>query len=225
MALRAQGDLGGAIAAYRRLLDLLPPHDPSRKAVTQQLRECQRWLELDQRLPALLQGQAKPADANERLVLAELCQQQHKRLYAAAARFYAEAFAEQPRLAEDLQAGHRYNAACAAALAAAALAAAGQGRDAAGPGDAERLALRRRALTWLRADLAARARQMGSWRPGAPAEAQRALRHWRQDPDLGGLRDKAELVKLPEAERRACRDLWAAVDELLRRAQPKPGQP
>jgi hypothetical protein len=35
----------------------------------------------------------------------------------AAARWYSEAFAAQPKLADDLNAGHRYEAACAAALA------------------------------------------------------------------------------------------------------------
>jgi hypothetical protein len=44
------------------------------------------------------------------------------------------------------------------------------------------------------------------------------MRHWRQDPALGGLRDKAELARLPEAERAACRRLWAEVDAVLARA-------
>ena len=37
--------------------------------------------------------------------------------HAAAARFWAEALAADPKLGDDRQAGHRYNAACAAALA------------------------------------------------------------------------------------------------------------
>jgi hypothetical protein len=46
-------------------------------------------------------------------------------LYAAAARFFDEAFAAQSSLADDLSSQHRYNAACAAALAGC-----GQGKDA-----------------------------------------------------------------------------------------------
>jgi hypothetical protein len=47
---------------------------------------------------------------------------------------------------------------------------------------------------------------------------QRTLQHWQKDTDLAGLRDKAALAKLPEAEQKAWRKLWAEVDALLRRA-------
>jgi hypothetical protein len=43
------------------------------------------------------------------------------------------------------------------------------------------------------------------------------LQHWQHDPDLAGIRDAAGLTKLPEAEREACRRLWADVDALLKR--------
>jgi hypothetical protein len=47
-----------------------------------------------------------------------------------------------------------------------------------------------------------------------------ALRHWIEDNDLAGVRDEAELAKLPEVElaklpeveRQACRKFWAGVD-------------
>jgi tetratricopeptide (TPR) repeat protein len=93
LALLKQGRFAEANAATRRGLDLLPPNDPLRRPVTQQLRKCERWLELGEKLPAIPQGEAKPADTAERLALAQSCQQ-HKRFYAASARFYAEAFAE-----------------------------------------------------------------------------------------------------------------------------------
>jgi len=69
---------------------------------------------------------------------------QYKHLYAASARFYAEAFADQPQLAEDLDEGHRYNAACAAALAGS-----GKGKDAGRLPDKEYARLRKQALDWL----------------------------------------------------------------------------
>ena len=71
-----------------------------------------------------------------------------QRRHAAAARLYADAFTADAKLADDLKAGHRYNAACFAALAAA-----GQGTDADKLDDQEHRRLRQQALAWLRADL------------------------------------------------------------------------
>jgi tetratricopeptide (TPR) repeat protein len=211
-----QGQFTQAGEATRRCLDLLPPNHRLRTFVTQQLRLCQRLHDLDDKLPAILQGKAKPADTSERLALAQLCQQ-HKQLYAASARFYAEAFADQPRLAQDLRAGHRYHATSAAALAAS-----GQGKDADKPDDKERASLRRQALTWLRADLAAWTTELDKGSPQARLVVQRMLQHWQKDPALAGLRDQDALAKLPEAEREACRKLWADVDALLGRVGGSP---
>jgi tetratricopeptide (TPR) repeat protein len=207
-ALLRQGEFAEAEAATRRCLDLLPPDHPFRKAAAQQLRRCESRLALEGRLAAVLRGDARPAGAAERLALAQLCRR-YKRLYAAAARFYAEAFAEEPRLADDLRAGHRYDAACAAALAAA-----GQGRDAAGADDRERARLRGQALGWLRADLAARAALLDRGPAQARPEVRRALRQWQSSPDLAGLRDPEGLGKLPAAERQGWRRFWDEVGRL-----------
>jgi hypothetical protein len=160
-------------------------------------------------LPAILEGKEQPQGAAERRDLAQLCQN-HKRRYAAAARLYAAAFAAEPKLAADLRTSDRYNAACAAALAAA-----GEGVDAANLGEPERAALRRQALTWLRSTLAAWA-ALSKDGPQERARAQQALRHWKADADLAGLRDAGRLVKLPPEEQEACRGLWGEVEALLR---------
>jgi tetratricopeptide (TPR) repeat protein len=215
LTLLEQGRFAEAKAATRRCLDLLPPNHPLRQPVTQQLQRSERLLALDGKLTAAPRGAAKPADAAEGLALAHLCLH-YKQRYGAAARFYAAAFAARPALADDPRAGHRYNAACAAALAAA-----GQGQDTAGLSDEGRSGLRRQALTWLRADLRAWDRLAGGTAPQASAAAARALAHWRRDADLAGLRDEAVLAKLPEAERQAWRKLWADVAALLQRAQAK----
>ena len=124
-----------------------------------------------------------PAPITEQLALANLCQR-YKQYYASAARLYRDAFASDPRAADDLEAGHRYNAACAAALAAA-----GQGEDAARLDDNERTRLRKQALDWLKADLAARGSRVDSGPPEARAAIVRTLSHWQKDTDLAGLRD------------------------------------
>jgi serine/threonine-protein kinase len=127
-------------------------------------------------------------------------------------RFYADAFAAEPKLADDLRSGHRYNAACAAALAAAA-----KGEDAAKLADQERAKLRQQALDWLQADLAAWTNLAEKGPPQARMAVQQKLRHWQQDSDLAGVRGDA-LARLPAAERDAWRKLWADVDALLKRA-------
>ena len=135
-----------------------------------------------------------------------------KKLNHAAAGLYAAAFAADPKLAADLKAFRRYNAACFAALAAA-----GQGEDAAKLDDAERILLRKQALDWLRADLALRTKQLESGKPADRAEVQQTMLHWQQDTDLAGIRDAAALAKLPEAERKQWQALWAEVDALLQK--------
>ena len=57
----------------------------------------------------------EPHDNDERLALLGVCQFMNRTL--AQASLYADAFAADPQLAEDVGAGHRYSAACAAALA------------------------------------------------------------------------------------------------------------
>src|SRR5262249_40657962 len=108
--LRRQGELRQALAALRRGHELGTAQGsrwryPSAKWVEQ----CKRLVELDSRLPDLLAGTIEPASPAEGLEWAGLCSL--KRLHRAAARFYEEAFARQPKLAADLNAAHRYNAA------------------------------------------------------------------------------------------------------------------
>jgi serine/threonine-protein kinase len=113
-------------------------------------------------------------------------------------------------LAADLKGGHRYNAACAAALAGC-----GRGEDGAKLSGAERTRWRKQAREWLQADLAAWAKKLADGAVADRALVQKKLMHWRTDPDLAGLRDPDELAKLPEKEREACRQLWQEVALLL----------
>jgi serine/threonine-protein kinase len=214
-ALLQQGDFPEALEATRRCRQLLPPQHPLREAFAQPLlRRCEAAMALSEKLPAILRGDARPADAAEALALAQLCQQ-FKKMHAAAARLYADAFAGRPILAEDLQASHRYHAACSAALAAA-----GKGTDADAIGDPKRAGLRRQALDWLRADLKAHGGLLEKNRAAAPG-VQQALAHWLEDTDLAGVRDAAALAKLPDAERDAWKQLWADTEAVLKRSAGK----
>jgi tetratricopeptide (TPR) repeat protein len=169
---------------------------------------------LEGQLPKLLKGGAQPANAAQGMALAWHCQE-HKKHYAAATRFYAEAFVAQPGLADDLKAQDRYNAACAAALAGC-----GQGQDAAKLDDQERARLRGQSLTWLRADLAEHAKILEKGPAQVRAAVQQRLAHWQQDTDFAGVRGDA-LARLPAAERQAWQQLWADVADMLAEAQKK----
>jgi hypothetical protein len=177
------------------------------------VREAERLVRLDARLSRVVSGDSQPAGAAERLQLAWLCQRPYKRLDGAAARLFGEAFTAEPERAEDLRAGHRYNAACAAARAGC-----GQGKDATGLDDEERTRLRRQALDWLRADLAAWGKRLEGETDPAPGAVRQKMAHWQQDPDFAGVRGPEALARLPEAERREWQQLWADVEVLRRRA-------
>src|SRR5262249_48350228 len=113
---RLQGKLAEALAELREGHQLGSRQKGWRYPSDAWLREAEGLDRLNRKLPALLEGKENPADDAERLGLAQLCQEPFQKRFAASARFYAEAFAHEAKLADDLQKGYRYNAACAAAL-------------------------------------------------------------------------------------------------------------
>src|SRR5690606_27211474 len=110
-----------------------------------------------------------------------------------ATHLWDDALKHDPKLAADRKTQHRYNAACAAALAAA-----GTGEGDPKPDDATRAKLRGQALGWLRAELDTWSKALDTQDPKARAVVDRILRHWQRDPDLAGVRDQAGLDRLPE---------------------------
>jgi tetratricopeptide (TPR) repeat protein len=163
-------------------------------------------------LPKFLDGKYRPQDNDERLALLGVCQFTNRT--GAAARLYSDAFAADAHLAEDLRAGHRYNATRAAALAGCGLRA-----DEARLDESERTRWRRQAREWLRADLAAHATTLDSGSPADYALVRKTVARWQADPDLAGLRESSAMANLPADERTECLALWQAVGNLLRRAQ------
>jgi serine/threonine-protein kinase len=143
--------------------------------------------------------------------LAQLCSiQKH---YAAAARFYRNAFTAEPKLAEFVPAGARYHAACAAALAGC-----GQGKDTDKLDDKEGAHWRRQALDWLRQDLTWWDKALESGDAQTKAQVRQRMRHWQTDGDLASVRAPDALARLPDEERQQWEKLWSDVDGLLRRA-------
>ena len=207
-----EGQFQGAIAEYRAALRLNKDFAEARN----NLRHAEEMARLHDRLRDVLEGKDQPKNAAERLGFAQFCKLPYRKQYAAAARFYAEAFAAEPKLGENPRAGRRYHAACAAALAAC-----GQGQDAAAINDKERARLRQQARDWLRADLEALSR----WLDEEPAKARPAvagaLQHWLKDPHLAGVRGAEALTRLPAVERQPWQHLWDNVADVLARAQGK----
>jgi tetratricopeptide (TPR) repeat protein len=216
-ALTAKGQFTEALVYLRRGDELgsKNPHWPY--PTGQWVRDCERLIALDAKLPPILSGAKQPADAAERLALAELCQMPCKKLYAAAQRFYSEAFAAEPKWAADLNKQSRYNAACAGALAGC-----GQGQDADQLDAKERARLRQQALDWLRADLKEYQQAMAKAADRVSGVVAQRLQHWLQDRDFAGVRGAEALAKLPEVERQQWQKLWEEVEALRQRAAKLP---
>jgi serine/threonine-protein kinase len=210
--LSEQARFDEALAFIKKGRDRLPAQDPLREQSQPLLQRCQRYVTLDARLPRILKGTEKPQSAVEQIELAELCR--IRKLYAAAALFYASAFAAEPKLAQDVPKGVRYNAACAAVLAGCAL-----GKDPEKPDEKERARWRRQALDWLREDLSWWARMIENGTAQARVSARQWLHHAQRDPDLAGIRDEELLAKLSAQEQKAFAQLWADVAELLKKTE------
>jgi serine/threonine protein kinase/Flp pilus assembly protein TadD len=214
--LRDKGDLEGAIARFKEALRL----DPKYALAQNNLTQTERMRELLPRLPDVLASRSEliPSAACE---FARLCARPFQKRYLAAVRLYEKAFGADPKLADNLDTSHRYNAACYAALAAG-----GQGAESAELKPAERAELREKALRWLRADLALRQKQAVSTSPAERKKAATKLAHWLKDMDLAGTRPGAERAGWTTAEAEEWDRFWADVRAALAEAQkPVPGLP
>jgi tetratricopeptide (TPR) repeat protein len=212
---QAAGDFREAQRTLRQCLKVVADNDPARASISAQLRQCDHLLELEARVPGILQGNDKAANAAESLELARVCY--FKTRFPSAARFFEDAFADQPSLADELEVGNRYNAACAAALAGC-----GRGEEAGKLTEAERLSWRHQAFGWLRADVGLWKKKLEMDHAGFRVQVKDKLTHWRADPDLEGIRSPNALEKLPVNERGEWSGFWKEVDELLQRAEKQP---
>lgn len=212
--LRQMGDFAAALAEHREAVRLEPTSPSAR-------RELARTEAMARVLPRLADAQAgrDEPSAADCCALADLCAQPFRKEYAAAAQWYARAFAGDPRLAEDLERGHRHDAARCAVRAA-------RGVGAGVPSEAaERSGLRAQALLWLRADLAAYTGQVASGSLGRRKEALEHLERWLREADFAELRPGPARANLTDDERAAwdafCEDVKAVL--LAARSAKNPG--
>jgi serine/threonine-protein kinase len=211
-ALGQQGEFRKALEEMRRGHELGSKKPGWRDPAGHAVRQCERLVELDGRLPGFLDGTTTPASAREGIEVAVLCSL--KRLNRAAVRFYEKAFDAEPKLADDLHAHRRYDAARAAALAGC-----GEGKDADKLDDQERARLRRQAMDWLRADLEGWGQLPDKDKDtaGSAAAVTKVLQSWLADTGFASVRGSEGLARLPEAERQPWRLLWGDLDDTLTR--------
>jgi tetratricopeptide (TPR) repeat protein len=208
-ALESRGDLEGAIAEYQETLRV----DPNYAGVPDAIRRVQRWRELLPRLPDIVAGKTEPNTPAEGCEFAALCAEPFQKRFLVAIRLYEKAFAAEPRLANDLAARHRYDAASCAARASR-----GEGVGApAEPG--ERAKLRRKALAWLRADLVILKDLADSKDEGDRQFAASKLAAWLDDADLPEPDDDVARKTWPAAERAEWDRFYAEVRTILHQAR------
>lgn len=207
--LRDQGKLDEAVTFLKRGHDLGVKQPGWAFPSQQWLAEAEWELAAESTLKKILAGGDAPEDAEQLIQLAWLCQQSYYQRYEQSVEFYKQAFDLKAELAQvSPQSQHRYNAACAAALASTA---ASQGEE---EQDLQQAALlREQARQWLEADL----KQWAALRepPAARAAAVRALTHWLDDSDLVSVREAAQLQELSAEERELWETLWSEVQATL----------
>ncbi len=205
-ALLAKNQLDEAIGEYRKAIELDPKF-----VSAQRVANPERLARLEAKLADVLAGKATATDNGERLGLAEVCRL--TRRYVAAARLYADAFTADPKLAEELKAGHRFNAAWCATIASS-----GPAIDADKLDDQEQRRLREQALAWLRADLEQWKKRVESGTLEDRQAVRATLLHWQREVNLACVREAAALKKLSAGQQESWRKLWADVATVRKKA-------
>ena len=80
---------------------------------------------------------------------------------------------------------------------------------------------RKQAHTWLRAELSSWEKVALTIEAGNHEAVAKAITPWKENANLASVREKTELAKLPEEERKEWQAMWASVDALLAKVGPK----
>jgi hypothetical protein len=163
------------------------------RALGPEIAECERLVGLDALLARVREKSVEVTNPAKAMELSDFALR-HRDCPRTAARLAEGAFARDRSLAEGPRSSHRMTAACAAAMASA-----GRGEDADGLDAGEKARLRKLALDWLRAELAA-----------GPADRAPALL---AEPALACVRDPSAQEALPAGEKAAWKAFWADVRE------------
>jgi tetratricopeptide (TPR) repeat protein len=202
-ALGSKGDVDGAMACYRKAVELQPK------------------VGLDMEADSLLrQKNYAAAEAAARVAIARNPRSRSVALLAHALhhrgngaegyRVIADAIRADPAGADDPTTNWRYNGACLACV------------MAAGPAPpVERGTLRKQALDWLTADLAVARKRLEADPARNRGTVQYDMRYCLTDPELASARHPLALALLPAGERAAWVKLWQDADALRRQAAGK----
>jgi tetratricopeptide (TPR) repeat protein len=159
----------------------------------------------EERCAAVVAGEADPVDAEEIVLLADLCRLRDN--HRDAARLFRMLFESQGERADAKSTlVHRFRAACSAALAGTS--------DGSHLSDGERAAWRTQARRWLAEELASIRDLLASGRL-RPRRALALLEHWQEEEALAGVRKAEALEDLPSSERPPWSELWRAIDTLI----------
>jgi serine/threonine protein kinase/tetratricopeptide (TPR) repeat protein len=214
------GRFAEGLESFKTAIGFLKGNDPFQAKYAAGRDQCAKMLKLEQRVLAVLAGK-DAADAGELLQMAVACQKNFRR-DAMAAQLYQRAFKAQPALAEDLGKQHRYNAACAAALAGTAVASPPSSDAKGSPKGVttkeEKAALRRQARDWLQADLDICSQELDARKLEAILSVETRLLGSQVDPAFHRVRGAQALADLPKAERDEWLKFWSAVDRVLQQA-------
>jgi serine/threonine protein kinase/Flp pilus assembly protein TadD len=203
-ALKSEGEFKEAVSALKQSRDLLPPEHPGRQSMQRLIQSCERQIELESKLPAILTGDAQPASAAERVEYAAIATA--KKRFTSAARLYEEAFAAEPDLATDVFSYRRFDAAGTAARVGNP-----QDLDRPRPTEEERTRWREKAMEWLQADLKVLEQEGKS----PSARARKWLLLLQRTPEFSALREEAEIERFPDAEQLNYRKFWDEVRAFL----------
>ena len=112
---KQQGKFVEALESMRRGHELGSKRNNWKYPTARWVASAERRVELDRKASAIIRGEEESATPRERLEMGTLLY--YKQDYPNVARFYDDAFKADPKLADDLGAGFRHQAARAAALA------------------------------------------------------------------------------------------------------------
>jgi tetratricopeptide (TPR) repeat protein len=203
LALRESGRYGESVEAYDQAIEALRT-DPQAASRVRQDREWARTLAaIARRLPVLLRGEDRPANAQQAAQFATIAFQTGA--YDASLRLWKQAIAEVPGLAEDVAAGYRFSAVRAAVATAS---------PESNP--AQRAHWRNEAAGWLAAELSTYSTMLRKDEPEDRILVRQRLSIAKRSPELAPVLDVARRAHLPSDEQVTWSSLGERIDDLSR---------